>query len=579
MDLSTPLSVIQLGYDSSIVGTNWELWTSNNSYINSDGITRLTSLTYRATDVTYTEQLNVTVVASDPTLTTSTIPVPYATPTGFSNDISTWLAPKAGSEAALAKSKLFTNIEVPDAAKGTVIAAQSYSHPDYAYHWVRDASLTMDVVQSIYAAAPGNMKLKYANLLFGYAAARAQEQTQSSLETGLGEPKFNLDNSIFTASWGRPQNDGPATAAIALMEFANAYIAAGGSVSEIRTRVYDSATHPDQAPVLKDLLFVARYWSAPSFDLWEEESADHFYTRIVQHRALVMGAALARLLGDSEIAEILSKEASAMARTLTQFWDPVRQILLYEYGPVVHGKYSYIDVAVILGVIHGYAGDGLYSFTDDQLLSSAVRISMGFNQVFGISSIHADNEGRALGPPIGRYPEDTYDGLTTSALGNPWYLATISMAEFMYRAALGFKKAGSITITATSEPFWSYFAPQVPTHSQIDNAKSVPFWWFIATPEQNDSVRLHLITYDSDSIEFSILIAALEGWGDAFLRTVKYYTPEDGRLAEEFNRDTGAPQGAADLTWSYASLLTAAFARAEAMGDAGYVEQLAALID
>ena len=50
------------------------------------------------------------------------------------------------------------------------------------------------------------------------------------------------------------------------------------------------------------------------------------------------------------------------------------------------------------------------------------------------------------------------------------------------------------------------------------------------------------------------------------MRTVKYYTPADGHLAEEFNRDTGVAQGAADLTWSYASVLTAAFARAEERG-------------
>jgi glucoamylase len=61
------------------------------------------------------------------------------------------------------------------------------------------------------------------------------------------------------------------------------------------------------------------------------------------------------------------------------------------------------------------------------------------------------------------------------------------------------------------------------------------------------------------------------------MRTVKYYTPDDGSLAEEFNRDTGAPQGAADLTWSYASVLTAAFARAELRGENGYVRSLANL--
>ena len=44
---------------------------------------------------------------------------------------------------------------------------------------------------------------------------------------------------------------------------------------------------------------------------------------------------------------------SAIGATLSQFWDPNREILLYEYGPVLHDKSSYIDIAVVLGVIHG----------------------------------------------------------------------------------------------------------------------------------------------------------------------------------------------------------------------------------
>lgn len=34
---------------------------------------------------------------------------------------------------------------------------------------------------------------------------------------GLGEPKFMIDGSAFTGPWGRPQRDGPALRAIALM--------------------------------------------------------------------------------------------------------------------------------------------------------------------------------------------------------------------------------------------------------------------------------------------------------------------------------------------------------------------------
>ena len=36
---------------------------------------------------------------------------------------------------------------------------------------------------------------------------------------GLGEPKFNADKTAFTGSWGRPQRDGPALRATALVSF------------------------------------------------------------------------------------------------------------------------------------------------------------------------------------------------------------------------------------------------------------------------------------------------------------------------------------------------------------------------
>lgn len=63
------------------------------------------------------------------------------------------------------------------------------------------------------------------------------------------------------------------------------------------------------------------------------------------------------------------------------------------------------------------------------------------------------------------------------------------------------------------------------------------------------------------------MIASLQGWGDAFLRRVKYHVGTEGRLTEQYNRNTGISQGAKDLTWSYAAVLTAGWARAEATGN------------
>ncbi|KAK4541511.1 hypothetical protein LTR36_007957 [Oleoguttula mirabilis] len=559
---STPLSVVNFGYSSSIGNGSWELWTTSTPvYI--DGITELLNLTFLATDIgeTYVQTLNLPVNASGasaPTL--SSPPAPYATPKGFGSDITSWLSINVGSESETAFERMFLNINpaITGAAEGVVVAARSgpsytQTDPDYEYNWVRDASLTMDVVQTLYAAATKSKpKTQYEDILFEYATARATEQNDPNLLTGLGEPKFYLNNTIFSGPWGRPQNDGPATSAITLMEFANSYLSNNGALSTVKQKIYDSATFPSTAPVMKDLLFVASNWSSPSFDLWEEEESDHFYTRMVQRRALVMGSSFATQMGDANTSATLTAAATALTATLSQFWDPNREILLYEYGPVLNNKASYLDIAVVLGVIHGYAGDGVYGYTNDEVLSTALRIATSFIDVYPIANTTTDSASLVLGIPIGRYPEDVYNGTgTLTNGGNPWYLCTAAMSQFMYSASTTYGDAGSISITNVSKPFFDYFAPEA-------------------------GLKVGQ-TYSYGSQKYNQAVSSLNGWGDAFMRTIKYYTPSDGHLSEEFNRNTGVPQGAADLTWSYASVLTAAFARAELRGQTAYAKNLANL--
>jgi glucoamylase len=151
-----------------------------------------------------------------------------------------------------------------------------------------------------------------------------------------------------------------------------------------------------------------------------------------------------------------------------------------------------------------------------------------------------------------RYPEDIYDGTGTKPNGgNPWFLATATMAEIFYRAAYDFQSNGTLAVTNTSLPFWTYFAPT----AQLTAGSS----------------------YASNSAAFTAAISALEGWADAFMRRVKYHAPADMRLAEEYDRDDGSSTGAVDLTWSYASVLNAAFARARLMNDTAYASDLANL--
>lgn len=80
-------------------------------------------------------------------------------------------------------------------------------------------------------------------LIEDYIGAQAVIQTiispSGSLSngTGLGEPKFEIDETAFKGSWGRPQRDGPALRSIALMSYIG-YLLEHGGQDEARTKIW-----------------------------------------------------------------------------------------------------------------------------------------------------------------------------------------------------------------------------------------------------------------------------------------------------------------------------------------------------
>jgi glucoamylase len=49
--------------------------------------------------------------------------------------------------------------------------------------------------------------------------------------------------------------------------------------------------------------------------------------------------------------------------------------------------------------------------------------------------------------------------------------------------------------------------------------------------------------------------------GDAFLETVRAYTPPSGELSEQFDQHTGVQRSAQQLAWSYAAFISCTHAR------------------
>lgn len=72
--------------------------------------------------------------------------------------------------------------------------------------------------------------------------------------SGLGEAKFNADLTAFTGGWGRPQRDGPALRAIAIIQYARWLIDNG----------YPQTAASVAWPVIRnDLAYVGQYWYGP----------------------------------------------------------------------------------------------------------------------------------------------------------------------------------------------------------------------------------------------------------------------------------------------------------------------------
>ncbi len=462
--------------------------------------------------------------------------------------LESWLTAHVSSSSQVMLGNIGPSSAFPSTDPGAVLASPSLT-PYYRYHWIRDGALTMSTVLGLYERTQNPAEqTRYLNTLLAYADFSRRNQLTSNPSgpaggLGLGEPKFNLDGTAFTGPWGRPQNDGPALRASVLTRLAHLLLDQGRG-DLVAQKLYNAAVPPTSV-IKADLEYVSHHWQDSSFDLWEEVRGSHFYTQMVQRRALVEGAALADRLGDSGAASFYRAQAQALEAEISRHWDASKGMIVVTLDRVEgHSeKTSGLDVAVVLGALHGAVHDtaqhgdlpdSFFSVTDDKVLATAAKIDQVFHEIYGINARTKDGDGLSVGNAIGRYPEDVYSGNGPLNVGNPWFLATNAFAELNYRAAQAFEKAGSVTISKLNAPFFK---------------------------KLGRSFRIgEKVRAGSDS-RFEALVQSLRDAGDSYLRRVKLHADPSGALSEQFDRDTGYMLSAAQLTWSHASMLTAEWAR------------------
>jgi glucoamylase len=416
----------------------------------------------------------------------------------------------------------------------------------------------MNTLVSLYAAHPSsNLSSELMTIVESYATISTKIQHTSNPSgtfddlSSLGEPKFNIDGSAYTENWGRPQRDGPPLRAITLMAYLKAF-------NETHPTLWSSvggadrfadlyfARMPANSTIKADLEYVAHFWQQSGFDLWEEVDGMHFFTAIVQLRALREGSTLATAFGDLGAARFYHEQADTLEETLLpKFWDEKKGHLV----ETLDSSRSGLDCGLLLGSLHGTpatcttspsdASQCSYAPYSDEILVSLLALVQDQRARFPINTAPPSEDADAAvdelqGVGVGRYPEDGYDGYETiPGTGNPWFLCTSSVAEVLYRTHTHLRTTGSLAVTPRGLPFWRALVPAITGPA----------------------------VFHEGSAEFAQALRRLGDVGDAFLAVVRKHADAEGAFSEQFDRVTGFMRGAENLTWSYGAFLEAVRAR------------------
>ncbi len=340
--------------------------------------------------------------------------------------------------------------------KGSIVASPvlaSYDpDPDYFFHWYRDSAVIVDALRLLHADGSIGVTarehladfVRFSSALLqvdgralvtnqSWRAAVAPDfkqflRTDADLgaahgEAIAGETRVNADGTLDISSWPRPQHDGLALRALALLRW-------------LREVVFEAEVSGELAALIRfDLDFTVRHWREPSFDIWEEERGQHYYTLRVAGAALSAGADWIGPLGEEGLARHYRAEAQAIDRALDEFWLPdagyYRSRVLSSGAPST----KELDIALILATIHSASpGDsGRHSAQDPRLHLTLQRLETLFDAAYAI------NRGRSSerGPAMGRYAGDVYYS------GGAYFFSTLGAAEFCFLAARGAADTGA----------------------------------------------------------------------------------------------------------------------------------------
>ena len=334
--------------------------------------------------------------------------------------------------------------------RGAIVASPALADydpdPDYFFHWFRDSAVVIDALRllvrdgSAAAGAPaafadfvrfsrslGSLDgralaadpLWRARVAPGFVRYLRQNAELAAVRGDAvgAETRVNADGTLDISRWARPQHDGPALRALAVLRWIGE---AGVDNAGLGADVAAEASEL----LRSDLEFALHHWDRPSFDIWEEELGRHYYTASVAAAALSAGAAWLRAGGDAATSEACREAAAAIGHQLDGFWLADAG----HYGSRLPGpggrSAKALDISVILAAIHAGGRRAQHSVDDPRMQATLGRLEALFDATYPIN-----RDRGTLGPAMGRYAGDVYYS------GGAYYFSTLGAAEFCFRAA------------------------------------------------------------------------------------------------------------------------------------------------
>lgn len=413
---------------------------------------------------------------------------------------------------------------------GCVLASPSYpanlSRIDqfYVYHWMRDAAITaMELAHQPVALSPQGVSQS----LCDYVAFSQVCQQAAFAGDHFYRACYEIDGTL--RSWS-DQADGPALQNLAFVE--------------AWPRLDDPARATAKAVGQQNLdRLVGDCMADNAFDgmynLWEEVMGPSFFARAAQLRCLREAQSTNVL--QLNLPPALPKAIDKLTAALDSHWDGGQQL----YRSVPDGR---LPDGSLLPNLTGYDPNidvvsacvyGAVPCTDPKLLATAAKVRAAYEAggacPYGVNDA---DQGRGIGPMVGRYPADRYDGdvgkdVQFPTVGHPWALCTANFAELYYRLATSVEAGEGVPYDELTAAFFD----------QI----------------RSDEFPLDAATVN-DAAEAATVAGALRDAGDRMLKALIYHS-DHYELSEQFDAQSGYEKSVTNLTWSYAAYLSAVRAR------------------